>query len=121
MKPDQLFIGKVLKARLSGNGAQLPNDPEGAKLYPQLWAWLTQVDAGDEFQKEPARLSIQLGLGVWEVGIQDVSLKVGVNCPAPTLNDAYGCMERELASGQARVQVWKGKSLELRKRRKEGS
>lgn len=105
-------LKELIMARLSGNGCSLPTDEWAERQCPLLHELLTCRLVLDGQKKRPARLSIQLGVGEWVVGISDEDLAMSLETTAPTLQDAYQSLETALASGRGWKQ-WSKKEPRL--------
>ena len=93
-------LKELIMARLSGNGASLPGDDQAARDWPLLYELLTCRVVLDNQRKRPARLSIQVGVGEWVVGISDEDLAMSLETSAETLAAAFQAAEMALASGR---------------------
>lgn len=111
------IFDRVFNARLSENGASWPNDDQARKDYPNLWEFLTRVEAEGGRLKEPARVSISLGLGCWSVQLSDAALGVGLSATSQTLLEAFDSLEKAIVNPGAAWQVWKGKEPILKERK----
>lgn len=93
------YLDNLARQRIEGNGTSLPDDPASLEQFPCLWEMLTcRLVLGDK-AKLPARLSVQVGMGCWAIALSDESLAISIDTTAPTLSEAFGAMERALASG----------------------
>jgi len=90
-------LSELLARRLAGDAGSLPDDEESKILLPILWSFLTRRDAGGNLAKEPASISIRLGLGQWLVSLTDPSLEVSMTTVVPVL--AQSLQQLELAAG----------------------
>lgn len=112
------LLRRLVEGRLAGSIVQLPDDPTAAERWPDLWTWLTSTDAGAEHTKEPARLTIVLGLGEWSVSLTDESLGVSLSTTALTLEGSFGAIQMALMSPNPSIRTWKGSEGSLKKRKK---
>lgn len=103
--PDPL--SELLARRLDGDGQGLPPDPESRRSMPILWSFLTRRDASGDLAKEPAAISIRLGLGSWLVTLTDPSLEVSLAAAAPVLSDALEYLEEAARNPSAAWSPWK--------------
>lgn len=123
--PDPLSA--LLARRLAGEGQGLPDDPDSRRLMPILWSFLTRRDASGDLAKEPATISIRLGLGSWLVTLTDPSIEVSLAAAAPVLADALEHLEEAARNPSAAWAPWKrskGKFERVNKRtpgREEGN
>ena len=112
--PLQTLIDK----RLSGNKGKLPDDPDAQQLLGTLWSFLTRTDAGGELAKDPAHITIRLGLGQWLVELTDPTLEVGLTAVVSRLKDALAGLEALANDPAAPWRPWKGSSGKFKKRSK---
>lgn len=97
----------LVGARLAGDGQGLPDDELSRKTLPILWSFLTRRTANGEFAKEPAVISIRLGLGNWLVTLTDPSLEVTLTASASVLTDCLLQLEVAANSPSAAWSPWK--------------
>jgi hypothetical protein len=109
---------EVLRARLAENGLALPDDEQARKDYPTLWEFLTRTEVEGQRLKEPAKVTVAVGLGCWTVGLSDGSLGMGLTATSRTLLDAFEALEQALRDPKAAWSVWKGRSVDLRDRKR---
>lgn len=112
------LLHKLVQGRLKGSLHQLPDDPQSASLWPDLWSWMTSTDAGEDHTKDPARLTIQLGIGEWSVSLTDESLGVSLSATATTLATAFDALQKALVSPNPAIRTWRGSEGALKKRKK---
>lgn len=115
--PDPLST--LLARRLDGDGQGLPDDSDSRRALPILWSFLTRRDASGDLSKEPATISIRLGLGSWLVTLTDPSLEVSLAAAAPSLADALEHLEEAARNPAAAWAPWKrskGKFEKVNKR-----
>lgn len=115
--PDPLSA--LLARRLAGDVQGLPDDPDSRRTMPILWSFLTRRDASGDLSKEPATISIRLGLGSWLVTLTDPSLEVSLAAAAPVLADALEHLEEACRNPSAAWAPWKrsrGKFEKVNKR-----
>lgn len=103
--PDPLST--LLARRLGGDGQGLPDDADSRRLMPIIWSFLTRRDASGDLAKEPATISIRLGLGSWLVTLTDPSLEVSLAAAAPVLADALEHLEEAARNPAAAWAPWK--------------
>ena len=89
-------LDTLLQIRLKGSAGALPDDPDSQRTLPTLWSFLTRRDVNGELSKEPATISIRLGLGAWLVTLTDQSLEVSMTTTVTVLADAL--VQLELAT-----------------------
>lgn len=116
-------LDQLIRARLSANGASLPDDDQARKELPNLWDMLTCRIVLDGVKKRPSRLTVQLGVGEWVVGLSDEDLAMSIETTSPTLSGVFLALQTALESGKG----WKEWSkrepkIELpeKKRKKKG-
>lgn len=111
------LIDRLIEGRKGAQKA-LPDD-EARTKYPNLWAFMTRVQAGEGYEKDLASVSIRLGFGEWMVDLSDPSLELSVTASSKTLDGAMEAMEAILASPCPPIRPWKGSTGKLRKLKKE--
>jgi len=102
-----------------GNGVSLGNasDPARGK-WPNVWEWLSTVDAGDDFLKEPCSIRIALVPGGVQGALTDPSLGCTVDATSETLEGLFEGLERNLQSAHPTIRTWRKGDLQLRKKPK---
>lgn len=117
MSQKRSVIEKLLEARTGEEGSALPHDPDFAKAYPELWKWLTWRGEGTDYIKEPAILRIAIGVGCFTVTISDNDALVSLDAVSPTFAGIAQALEQALGGPNPAIKEWKGKELQLRKRK----
>lgn len=97
----------LLRQRLGGDKQGLPDDSDSRRSLPIIWSFLTRRDAAGDLAKEPAAISIRLGLGSWLVTLTDPSLEVSLAASAPVLADALEYLEEACRNPAAAWAPWK--------------
>lgn len=100
-------LSELLAKRLAGDSGSLPDDPDSQKELPILWSFLTRRDVDGKLAKEPAAITIRLGLGQWLVTLTDQSLEVSMTAVVPVLSQALESLEEAISSPAAPWQPWK--------------
>lgn len=100
-------LSMLLTRRLGSDLDRLPDDPESLRSLPVLWSFLTRRDVNGKLAKEPATVTIRLGLGAWLVSITDPSLEVSLTTSAPVLAEALQALEEAARSPLAAWSPWK--------------
>lgn len=100
-------LSELLHKRLSGEQGSLPDDPNSRERLPILWSFLTRRDVDGKLAKEPASISIRLGLGQWLVTLTDQSLEVSMTAVVPVLSQALELLEEAVSKPSAPWQPWK--------------
>lgn len=108
----------LIDRRLAGDGGQLPDDPRSRELYPTLWSFLTRRDVDGNLAKDPAIITIRLGLGTWLVELTDPTLEVGLTCVVTELAEALRQLEEAVCNPRAPWRPWKGSEGKFRARSK---
>lgn len=103
------ILKDIIAKRLGEGDANLPSDDEARSRWPNLWEFMTHTDAGDNKLKEPARITLSLGLGEWMIDLADQSLGVGLSAASATLQDAFDRLEKAMTAPNAPWRVWRGK------------
>lgn len=100
-------LSLLISKRLGGERNSLPDDEESESTLPVLWSFLTRRDVDGKLSKEPASISIRLGLGQWLVTLTDPSLEVSMTTVVPVLADSLQKLEEAARSVDAPWQPWK--------------
>lgn len=112
--PLQALIDK----RLSGTRGKLPEDTDAMSKLPTLWSFLTRTDAGGDFAKDPAHITIRMGLGQWLVELTDPTLEVGLTAVVSELREALTALEGLANNPAAPWRPWKGSAGKFKKKNK---
>lgn len=111
-------LENLIRMRLGGETSSLPDDSSGMNQFPILWSFLTRRDVNGNLAKEPASISIRLGLGAWMVTLTDPSLEVSLTATTSVLADALEQLEQAAARPSAAWAPWKrstGKFVKVNK------
>lgn len=108
----------LIDRRVAGDQGALPDDEESKKRLPTLWSFLTRRDVNEELAKDPAAVTIRLGLGTWLVELTDPTLEVGLTAVVPSLHGALEALEEAASDPKAAFRPWKGSSGKFKKRNK---
>jgi hypothetical protein len=108
-------LDDLIQRRLAGSAATLPNDEETRELLPTVWSFLTRQDVNGEFAKDPASITIRLGLGSWMVELHDPTLEVGFSVGVERLATALQELEAALNNPRAIFRPWKGSTGKFKK------
>lgn len=100
-------LSELLEKRLAGDGGSLPDDETSRQALPVLWSFLTRRDVDGKLSKQPASISIRLGLGQWLVTLTDQSLEVSLTTVVPVLSESLSRLEEAITSPHAAWQPWK--------------
>jgi hypothetical protein len=111
-------LQKLIDRRIAGEAGDLPEDEESRELLPTLWAFLTRRSVNDELAKDPAAITIRLGLGQWLVELTDPTLEVGLTAVVPKLHEALEALEMCARDPKAPFRPWRGSSGKFKKRNK---
>lgn len=103
-------LSLLLQKRLAGDSGSLPADERSRESLPILWSFLTRRDVNGKLGKQPASVSIRLGLGQWLVTLTDPSLEVSLTTVAPVLSESLEKLEEAIGSPAAPWQPWKKSS-----------
>jgi len=109
---DRLIQGVQAEGRELGR-----HDDPARDKYPALWQWLTQSEAGRDYVKTPAKLTIVAGPEGFLASITDADLAVSMDCPSATMEGIYGALEASLTGGAPAIRSWGKKTASLRKRK----
>jgi len=112
------LLSRIVEGRLKGSLHQVPDDETAAQRWPDVWEWMTSTDAGEDHTKEPARMTIQLGIGEWSVSLTDESLGVSLSATSRTLEGAFEALQLALTSPCPSIRTWKGSEGALKKKKK---
>jgi hypothetical protein len=96
-------LSALLERRLGDGQAALPDDDVSRRNLPVLWSFLTRRDAAGNLSKEPAAVTIRLGLGSWLVTLSDPSLEVSLTACASALSS---CLEQLEAAARSPYAAW---------------
>lgn len=100
-------LTELLQKRLAGETGSIPDDERSKKELPILWSFMTRRDVDGKLSKQPASVSIRLGLGQWLVTLTDPSLEVSLTTVVPVLSQSLEQLEVAIASPSAAWQPWK--------------
>lgn len=100
-------LDRLLSQRLAVDGESLPDDDAARQQLPTLWSFLTRRSVDDSRTKEPAAISIRLGLGAWLVTLTDQSLEVSMTTTSPTLSECIEQLERACCDPYAPWSPWR--------------
>lgn len=115
------LLEKLVQGRIKGSLHQLPDDESARSAWPDLWEWMTSTDAGEDHIKEPARLTVTLGIGEWSVSLTDESLGVSLSATSRTLQGTFEALQLALTSPMPAIRTWKGSEGALKKKKKSSS
>jgi len=105
-----------------GKGQKLGNaDDAAAKAYPELWRWLSTVEAGPDHLKDPARLSLRLAPGGVLVTLTDDAYGLSLDASCDTLERALAAIEQALQAPTPAFRTWSRAEVKVRKKKKEES
>jgi hypothetical protein len=96
-------LSALLERRLGEGQASLPDDDVSRHNLPVLWSFLTRREASGNLSKEPASITIRLGLGSWLVTLSDPSLEVSLTASATALS---GCLEQLEVAARSSTAAW---------------
>jgi len=111
-----LSLTDIVRMRC-GNGEVVPDDDQARESWPVLWALLTQRYPDAEHVLEPARVSIQMGLGCWIVSLSHPDLKIRLETTTPTLAQAFQAWETFATDPRTQWKGWGKGEVTLRKRK----
>lgn len=101
-----------------GQGKVLGSQDDPAReRTPELWAWLSTVYIGRDHIKQPATLSIRLGVGGVLVSLVDRDLCASIDATCGSLEGAFDAIEAALTSDTPALKSWGRREPHLRKRR----
>lgn len=92
-------------------------DP-AAKDWPNLWEWLSRTEAGPDYLKDPARLSLALVPGGVQVALTDATFGVTVDAVSQTLGGVFAALESNLTAQTPTIRTWRKGEVVLRKKSK---
>jgi len=102
-----------------GEGRQVGHEDDPAKeTWPNLWAWLTQVEVGKDYIVQPASISLQAVVGGVQVSVSNRDLAISCRATTKHLHDAFNALEAVCGDPAAIMSSWGRKEPTLRKRRK---
>jgi hypothetical protein len=111
-------LQQLIDRRVAGDNGALPDDDESKDKLPTLWSFLTRRSVSDDLSKDPAAVTIRLGLGNWLVELTDPTLEVGLTAVVPTLYSALQALEKAISDPAAAFRPWKGSAGKFKKRNK---
>lgn len=111
-----LDLADIVRMRC-GNGEVVPDDDLARTQWPVLWSLLTQRYPDQDHVLEPARLSIQMGLGCWIVSLAHPDLKIRLETVTPTLQQAFAAWEAYANDPKTQWKGWGKGEIVLRKRK----
>lgn len=101
-----------------GNGQQLGSESDPLRdRCPLLWAWLSAVFVGKEYQKSPASLNFRLGPDCAHAVLSDRDLCTSLEVTAQTVDALFPALEAALASSSPPIKTWGKREPRLRRRR----
>lgn len=100
-------LDRLLAKRLGSDGQSLPDDDASRATLPILWSFLTRRDVDANMTKEPAAVSIRMGLGQWIVTLTDQSLEVSLSCSSSCLASCLQDLEAAARNPTAAWTPWK--------------
>ena len=119
-KPRELSAFERMTAVAVGKGARLGSgDDPAAQEYPELWKWLSTVEAGPDHLKDPSRLSLRLVPGGVLVSLSDDAYGVSLDASTDTLSQALRAIEQALQSPSPAFRQWSRSEVKVRKKKKE--
>ncbi len=102
-----------------GEGREVGHaDDPARERWPNLWAWLTQVEVGKDYIVQPASLSISMVVGGVQVSVSNRDLAISARATTRNLGDALDAIEAVCSDPSAIMSSWGRKEPTLRKRRK---
>jgi len=111
-------LDRLILAATAG-GAKLGWDMDPSKgKYPRLWRWLTEMDAGEEYVKEPGTLAVKATPEGWQVTLSDRTFGKSVDATSETLEGVFAALEAMIGSTNPVIRSWPGHKIELKKRPK---
>lgn len=111
-------LDRLIQLRLDAGGSRSPEDPGAQSSWPVLWSFLTRTDADPTHSKDPAAVTIRMGLGGWLVSLTDPSLQVTLTVGVEHLEHALDKLEETIRSPYASWSPWKGSSGKFSKKSK---
>jgi hypothetical protein len=93
------YLDKLARIRINGDETGLPPDEQARKTFPLLWELLTCKTVFSDQGCLPAKLTIEVGLGTWQVSVFHSGLAMGIGTTSDTLQGAVQAMEECLARG----------------------
>lgn len=120
-KPAKRVSLKDLVRMRCGTGETVPDDEEARRRWPTLWHLLTERYPDATHILEPARITIQMGVGCWMVSVRHPDLRVGLEAYSDTLGGALDAWEAMAADPSTRWKGWGKGDVTLRKRKKQNS
>ena len=113
---------RALQLEGKGKQPQKVDDEEFSNQYPALASWLGATQIGEAFNKEPARLSLNMENGQWRVSLNDQALDMSLTVFGPTLKATLDVLDRLVLSHDApwvRFKKRGHKKLEARQKKRE--
>jgi len=95
-------------------------DDDAQTKWPELWRWITSTDAGRDYVKDPAKITLRAVPGGFHVALQDIDLCVSVEVVTPHLCGFAEALEAALTSACPPVKKYGRTEKNLRKRKTGG-
>jgi hypothetical protein len=93
----------LVERRLGDDQLSLPDDEASRRALPILWSFLTRREATGTLSKEPASITIRLGLGSWLVTLSDPAIEVSLTASSTAL---AGCLEQLEEAARSPSAAW---------------
>lgn len=106
----------VLAAIGDGRKVGREDDP-AAKLYPDLWEWMTKTEGGKDYIMQPAVVQIQLGPEGVLVTLTHRDLRVSCGVACLHLADVFQTLQAALTCENPPLRAWGKDEPHLKKRR----
>lgn len=111
--PDHI---SMLIQRAIGNHIVLGGAADEAQMmYPGLWRWLTNTDAGPEHIMEPAKVSVRAVPDGWHIALTSDALGCSLDATASALADAFKALEEVLKQVSPPFRYWPGHTPKIRR------
>lgn len=94
----------------------LPHDP-AREVWPDLWDWMTRITAGQDYVKQPAKVTLTMGPDGVLITLSDPDLTLSLDCWTPFLGDCLHHLNSVLAGPNPPFKLWGKKQPTLRRKK----
>lgn len=91
----------LAKMRRGEGQRSVPDDEAFRGKYPDLYAWLTALQIGEEFDRDPAKLTLVCDGSYWSLTLMDPALEASLSAVGNTFDEALASLEGSLDREEA--------------------
>lgn len=100
-KPVLSVMEKLARQRRGEGERRVPDDPDFQSECPDLVAWLTATQIGEEFERDPAKLTLVCDGSYWSLTLMDPALEGSLSVLGNTFREALAALEGQLGREEA--------------------